>query len=85
MRGVDICVVHDLCLLHCKRQKNGHEEFADILQQIYGEQYILLLANPVKRRNILFRKYIKSGVRLSDKYKIYSESNGLTATFRTNQ
>ena len=61
-----------------KGKKNGHEEFADILQQIYGEQYILLLANPVKRRNILFRKYIKSGVRLSDKYKIYSESNGLT-------
>lgn len=61
-----------------KDKKAGYEELAELLQQIYGEQYMLLLSNPVKRRNIMFRKHLKSGVRLSDKYGIYSEANGLT-------
>lgn len=68
-------------LLACsivKRKKPGHDEFSNLLHQIYGDQADILLINPVGRRRIMFNKILKNSLRLSSDYKAYASQNGTT-------
>ena len=60
-----------------KEERIGHHELKNLLHHMYGEQYLLLLADPVKRRSIMFRKQLKNGFRLPDEYCAYRGENGL--------
>lgn len=60
-----------------KAKRAGCEILEELLHLVYGEQYSLLLSDPVKRKSIIFRKQMKNGVRLPDKYYSYNMENGI--------
>lgn len=58
-------------------KRNGYEEFRTVLEQIFGEDYSLLLIDPIKRRSIMFRRQIKNSVRMEGAYGKYNAANGI--------
>lgn len=59
-----------------KDQKSGADALENLLCQIYKDNYQVVQKNPIARKNILFRKEIKSSIRLEG-YDAYAQDNGI--------
>lgn len=55
---------------------HGYEQIENLLRQIYKNNYNIVYRNPVGRKNILFKKEIKNGMRLEG-YDSYAQENGI--------